>query len=33
MFQLVFKHEGEDEKFSKSKMEYSPIGTTKLDLL
>jgi hypothetical protein len=31
--QLVFKHEGEDEKFSRSKVEYTPAGTTTMELL
>jgi hypothetical protein len=30
---LVFKDEGEDEKFSRSKEEYSPTCTTTMELL
>jgi hypothetical protein len=30
---LVFKHEGEDEKFSRSKKDHIPIYTTMVELL
>ena len=31
--QLVFKHEGEDEKFSRSKKDHSPTDTTAVEFL